>query len=283
MSAAGNLYGAQPGVASSSRSLHDDPTHADADYDDDEFDQLEDDDASDTAVGRGATGGGARAGPGPSTLAYRGEKKRAASPAGSNASLDSNAGTPAKKRKAHGFPRASTGGGAAGRYVPPPKPHYTVVRSANNSRANPHVIRIHPGVTDADESRWPSAEERRPSHKVDGRENWYECQPKDVGRHKSFREKLGDELSKLLNLRKSTSVRPRPISSRLRRRAPCLSCPDDFARVCAGATESWIVEDLPEHNLFTVHHTITSGKPRTDVYVFGEPASRFGSRRPASR
>ncbi|BGP48141.1 hypothetical protein JCM10450v2_004013 [Rhodotorula kratochvilovae] len=130
-------------------------------------------------------------------------------------------------------------------YVPPPLPHYTVVRSTHNSRTSPHVIRIHDDASDGSDSRWPAEHERRPDHKVQGRENWYECQERDMGRHKTFREKLGEELAKKLGIASQSSKQ-----------------------------EYWIVEGLPKGHLFTVHHCVTSSnQPRLDVYIFGSPAT----------
>ncbi|GAA5824080.1 hypothetical protein JCM3770_006056 [Rhodotorula araucariae] len=132
-------------------------------------------------------------------------------------------------------------------YNPPPLPHYTVVRSTHNSRTSPHVIRIHDNASDGSESRWPAEHERRPDHKVQGRENWYECQDRDTGRHKSFREKLGEELAKKLGIASQTP---------------------------GGKQEYWIVENLPKGHLFTVHHCVTSSnQPRLDVYIFGSSAT----------
>lgn len=152
-------------------------------------------------------------------------------------SLATPANPPQKKHRS-----SAAFGDKPGVYRPPPLPHYTLVRSANNSKASPHVIRIHDDASDGSDTRWPSEAERQPDHKVAGRQNYYECPPRDVGKHKSFREKLGEELASKLGL----------------------------AEQEPGA--SWIIEDLPKGHLFTVHHCVTkSNQPRTDVYVFGAP------------
>ncbi|GAA6061293.1 hypothetical protein JCM10212_004699 [Sporobolomyces blumeae] len=226
--------------------------------DDEERDQLEsDDDLALASVPRRstvavepsdagtATGqGGATAGPGPNT------KKRplpSGSPsvepgASASGSTAAHAAQLHKKR-----PRIATSVHLAnGSYIPPPLPHYTVVRSTGtNSKQNPHVIRLVPGVTDGDDGRWPPDAERDPKNKRAGKTYYYECQPKEVGRHKAMLEKLGEEMAKRLNL------------------------------VPKGAKpEAWILESLPEDYLFTVHHCVTaSGQDRVDVYVFGSPAT----------
>ncbi|GAA5842519.1 hypothetical protein JCM9279_003606 [Rhodotorula babjevae] len=132
----------------------------------------------------------------------------------------------------------------SGTYRPPPLPHYTVVRSAHNSSSSPHLIRIHDNVTDGSKARWPDDSECDLKHKVAGRENWYECPPPDQGRHKMFRDKLGEEMAKKLGL----------------------SDDDPNAH--------WAVENLPKGHLFTVHHCVTSSNhPRQDVYIFGSAAT----------
>ena len=148
---------------------------------DSNYDMLDDDDPP------------AAAGPGPSTLANRGQKRTASPPPAAKPT--------AKKRKARqsGTTTATTGN-RGGRYDPPPLPHYTVVRSSDNSKQSPHRIIINPGVSDAHPDRWPPEEEYSPSRRVDGKENWYERTPKDVGRHKAFRDKVGEELAKTLKL-----------------------------------------------------------------------------------
>lgn len=165
------------------------------DLDEEEVDQIESDEED--AAG---TTGGAVAGPGPSSLAHSQlvkSVKRAAS--------GSPAPSPKKRR-----PRTSVAPGLKA-YVPPPLPHYDVVRAEFNSKKNPHVIKIHDDVTDGSESRWPPEEERQQGHKVNNRLSWYECQAKDVGKHLLFREKLGTELAKSLNIadmREGASLSP---------------------------------------------------------------------------
>ncbi|GAA5981718.1 hypothetical protein JCM10908_004576 [Rhodotorula pacifica] len=205
--------------------------YADQQLDDSMTDMLDDDtdnDSVDVPLAR-AQQAQAEAGPGPSTLAHRGTH---------NASTSNP--TPAKKRKSRPSAGGGGGGGGGGPYFPPPLPHYTVIRSSHNSKSSPHRICINQAVTDADESRWPSTEECQPTHKVDGKTNWYECQPKDGMKHKAFRDKIGEELAKSLKLAK-------------------------------GSNEYWTLDALPEHYLFTVHHSAGGGKPRTDTYVWGNP------------
>ncbi|BGP08033.1 hypothetical protein JCM10049v2_003878 [Rhodotorula toruloides] len=197
--------------------------------DEEEVDQIESDEED--AAG---TTGGAVAGPGPSSLAHselaKGVKRAASgSPAPST-----------KKRR----PRTS---GASGlrTYVPPPLPHYDVVRSESNSKKNPHVIKIHDDVTDGSESRWPPEEERQQGHKVNNRLSWYECQYRKIGRHQTLREKLGEELAKSMGLTNEGAKQ-----------------------------EYWVIDNLPKGYLFAVHHCVTgSGDPRTDVYIFGSAAT----------
>jgi hypothetical protein len=156
------------------------PTAATADLyadHDSNYDMLDDDDNDPPA-----------AGPGPSTLANRGHKRTASPPPQQPT---------AKKHKARQSVSTTT---SSGRYDPPPLPHYTVVRAAHNSKQSPHRIIINHGVSDAHPDRWPPEEEYSPSRKFDGKENWYERTPKDTGRHKAFRDKVGDELAKTLKL-----------------------------------------------------------------------------------
>lgn len=134
----------------------------------------------------------AAAGPGPSTLASRGQKRTASPPPAAQPA--------AKKHKARQSVTTTATTGSSARYDPPPLPHYTVVRSSNNSKQSPHRIIINQGVSDAHPDRWPPEEEYSPSRKIDGKENWYERTPKDTGRHKAFRDKVGEELAKTLKL-----------------------------------------------------------------------------------
>lgn len=154
------------------------------DVDEEEVDQIESDGESTAAATSGAV-----AGPGPSSLAHsqltKGVKRGASGSPGP---------PPSKKRRPGTFPPAP------GLGVPPPLPHYDVVLSKPNSKTSPHVIKIRDGVTDGDELRWPPKEERQEGYKVNNKLSWYECQGKNVGRHKNFREKLGEELAKSLNL-----------------------------------------------------------------------------------
>ncbi|GAA5925975.1 hypothetical protein JCM1841_006778 [Sporobolomyces salmonicolor] len=182
--------------------------------------------------------GGAVAGPGPSSSAHAAAqalKRRLDSPASSSG---------IKKKR----PRTSyAAAGVRERYIPPPLPHYTVIRSSSNSKSNPHIIKVNDDVSDGDESRWPPVAERQPNHKRDGREFWYECMPKDQARHRYFLEKVGEEVAKKLGLMKTTA---------------------------GGKQEHWILDSLPKNHLYTVHHcTTSSNQPRNDVYVFGSSAT----------
>lgn len=131
-------------------------------------------------------------GPGPATLANRGHKRTASPPPRPPRSS-------AKKHK-QARPSGSSAASGSTTYLPPPLPHYTVVRSSHNSKQSPHRIIINQGVSDANPDRWPPEEEYSPSRKLDGKENWYERTPKDTGRHKAFRDKVGEELAKTLKL-----------------------------------------------------------------------------------
>ncbi|GAA5871095.1 hypothetical protein JCM3774_005107 [Rhodotorula dairenensis] len=214
----------------------DDLADLDSNYDmlDDEDDQGDD--------GPAAAAATSHAGPGPNTLAHRERSKKR--PADSPPNLPQ----PPKKQKPRtatqsspAVPRAGSaggGGGGAGRI--PPLPHFTVVRSADNSKTSPHRICILQGVTDADPGKWPSQAECQPDRKVAGQPNWYERVPKEVGRHKNFRDKVGEELAKSLKLVQRSN-------------------------------EYWTLDALPDNYLFTVHHCMGGGKPRTDVYVWGCP------------
>ncbi|GAA5887360.1 hypothetical protein JCM5296_007112 [Sporobolomyces johnsonii] len=185
-----------------------------------------------------ASPGGAIAGPGPSSSAHIAAKARKRGP-------DSPASSSGVKKKK---PRAShPAAGGRGGYIPPPLPHYTVIRSSSNSKSKPHILKVNDDVTDGDESRWPPVAERQPTNKKDGKAFWYECMPKDQGRHKSFLEKVGEEMAKRLGLMKETA---------------------------GGKQEHWILDSLPKHHLHTVHHcTTSSNQARTDVYVFGSSAT----------
>ncbi|GAA5999073.1 uncharacterized protein JCM10292_003306 [Rhodotorula paludigena] len=214
--------------------------------DDDDFDELADsDDAAASSSSKGKDKGKRPA------LAPASTSKRPASSSASpaKASTSSTASTsqgpPRKRHRTSTAAGAGGGSGHSGPYVPPPLPHYTVKRSSHNSRSSPHLIVINQDVSDGDARRWPPIEERQPGHKVNGRESWYECQDPDTGRHKSFREKVGEELAKKLNL------------------------------ISPGAKqEYWAIEELPAGHLFTVHHATTgSNQCRTDVYVFGSAAT----------
>ncbi|GAA5965907.1 hypothetical protein JCM21900_006037 [Sporobolomyces salmonicolor] len=182
--------------------------------------------------------GGALAGPGPSSSAH-------AAAQALNRRLDSPASSSSIKKKR---PRTSYAAASVReRYIPPPLPHYTVIRSSSNSKSNPHIIKVNDDVSDGDERRWPPVAERQPNHKRDGREFWYECMPKDQARHKYFLEKVGEEVAKKLGLMKTTA---------------------------GGKQEHWILDSLPKNHLYTVHHcTTSSNQPRNDVYVYGSSAT----------
>lgn len=89
---------------------------------------------------------------------------------------------------------------AASQHPIPPLPHYTVVRSTNNSRTSPHRIKVNPGVTDADQNLWPTAASRQPGYKQGGKLSWYNCQPPTGNKHSKWLEGLGKELASLLKL-----------------------------------------------------------------------------------
>ncbi|KDE08419.1 hypothetical protein MVLG_01454 [Microbotryum lychnidis-dioicae p1A1 Lamole] len=139
----------------------------------------------------------------------------------------------------------ATADGARPKTTIPSPPYYSVVRSKPNSPANPHVLRIHPGVTDAPNSRvsWPK--NVTPGERVAGKVNWYELQSKETGTHKLWRINLGHSLARDLNL-------------------------DD------GAGEAWILDSWPDDYVFAIHHSssTSSHKDRTDPYLFGSPATK---------
>ncbi|SCV74395.1 BQ2448_6827 [Microbotryum intermedium] len=139
----------------------------------------------------------------------------------------------------------ATADGARPKSAIPPSPYFSVVRSNPNSPANPHILRIHKGVTDAPKSHvsWPK--NVTPGERVAGKLNWYELQPKDVGTHRMWRVNLGHSLARDLDL-------------------------DD------GEGESWILESWPDDYVFTIHHssTTSSHKDRTDPYLFGSPSTK---------
>ncbi|GAA5977784.1 hypothetical protein JCM11641_006071 [Rhodosporidiobolus odoratus] len=221
-----------------------------------QFDTQQDELAIDTSLNSrttmaspAATTSGAVAGPGPSSAAsVAARSAAAASPSASPGIAKPNGmlyltGREKKKLVAKSLGRTPD------TYSPLPLPHYTITRAAHNSRDTPHVISLNPGVTDGSDQKWPSPEERKSGHKdkTTGRLSWYDCVQRGVGRHKSMRESVGTQVADLLRELKPTK---------------------------GGKPEYWILEDLPEHYLFTVHQSMTgSGAPRTDVYIFGSPAT----------
>ncbi|BGP32040.1 hypothetical protein JCM10296v2_003819 [Rhodotorula toruloides] len=201
------------------------------DVGEEEIDLIESDDENATI----ATGG-VVAGPGPSSLAHSQLAK------GLKRAASGSPAPPPKKRR----PRTSVATPGLGNYVPPPLPHYTVVRSDPNTKKTPHVIKIHDNVTDGHESRWPAEEERQEGFKVNNKLSWYECQDRKIGRHQSLREKLGEELAKSMGLTNEGAKQ-----------------------------EYWVIDNLPKGYLFTVHHCVTSsGDSRTDVYIFGSTVTK---------
>ncbi|GAA5941402.1 hypothetical protein JCM10213_006075 [Rhodosporidiobolus nylandii] len=215
----------------------------DAAGDQDEVDQLDDSEAAPSPAP--STSSGAVAGPGPSSAMNAAARYISTNKSGAGGSGSSAAGTPAKKKRAPVVGGRATG---TGKYVPLALPHYTVKRAQGpNGKNNPHRIVINAGVSDGSDGRWPSTAEREKGHKVGGKESWYECQPRDTGRHKAMRDALGPVLADRLGLKGKTA---------------------------GGKDEVWTLESLPEGYLFTVHHTVTgSGAARNDVYVFGSPAT----------
>lgn len=160
-------------------------------------------------------------------------------------------GTPKKR------PRESVGGGkGGGRFAAlehfaaadSPLPRYTVIRASGSNKYN--VIRINKGITDGDRARWPSAEECRNGHTVDGRPNWKEAIPLDEGRNKLSRIAVGKMLAgeNLLN---------------------------EKVKTAGGKDDMWILEDWPENYNFYLHHFRTkAGQDRdVDTYIFGAPSS----------
>lgn len=113
--------------------------------------------------------------------------------------------TPVASSIANSSPRSTASGRIARRrptttHPVPPLPHYTIIYAANNSRASPHRIKVNQGVTDADESLWPSPASRQRGFKQGGKLSWYDCQPANQGKHAKWLEGLGKELASLLKL-----------------------------------------------------------------------------------
>ncbi|GAA5824132.1 hypothetical protein JCM11251_001534 [Rhodosporidiobolus azoricus] len=201
-----------------------------------------------------STSSNATAGPGPSSTAsaaareatpVKKQKNGGIFPGGSGSGGAGGGGmpasftSPAKKKK----PRVSAPS-AGGVYVPPPLPHYTVRRSnGTNSRSNPHLIVFNDDVSDGNSAAWPPPQERIEGHTRHGKPYYYECEGKNVGRHKSLRESVGKQLAEKLGL-------------------------------LQGSDEFWALEGLPKEYLFTIHHCVTgSNQARTDTYIFGSAAT----------
>ncbi|KAL8280276.1 hypothetical protein RQP46_007390 [Phenoliferia psychrophenolica] len=121
-----------------------------------------------------------------------------------------------------------------------PLPHYTVLRCKGaNSKANPHILRINPGVTDGGSERWPQGDVLKKGNRNGDAYNWYEEIPLDTGRNLSTRMNVAKAVAKELGLTGQTA---------------------------GGKDEEWLLEDWPEHYKFYLHH---SGKDRTDPYIYG--------------
>ncbi|ORY92832.1 hypothetical protein BCR35DRAFT_323209 [Leucosporidium creatinivorum] len=160
-----------------------------------------------------------------------------------------NGGSSATKKAKQ--PRASNSasrpsGGARINGTIPPLPHYSVVRSSNNSQTDPHRIIINPGVTDGSRSRWVT--NTTPGQVVAGRLNWHELQSPTEGKHKAWRYGLGKELADKLELNT-----PKP----------------------GGKPDFWILDNWPDNYQFTVHHTAGKGNglDRLDAYLHGSAAT----------
>lgn len=83
-----------------------------------------------------------------------------------------------------------------------PLPHYTIKRVKNNSKDNPHILSVNPGVTDADSSRWPTQ-----ITKNAGAPSWYDCGPATFTRRDGWKQSLGRELAERLGENKGTGER----------------------------------------------------------------------------
>ncbi|KAK4053245.1 hypothetical protein OIO90_004019 [Microbotryomycetes sp. JL221] len=161
--------------------------------------------------------------------------KPRSSPTGSRTSTPSTS-----QRRGTGGPRPSLP--TAESIAMPPLPHYTVIRSNNNSNNSPHVIRIHERVTDGDTNRWPT--NTTEGDVVEGRLNWYDAIPLNKGTNLRWRIQVAQELAQRLGLET-----PR----------------------AGGKSDHWILEDWPQHYKFFIHRTKTNstGLERTDPYLFG--------------
>ncbi|KAM0756413.1 hypothetical protein T439DRAFT_29001 [Meredithblackwellia eburnea MCA 4105] len=120
-------------------------------------------------------------------------------------------------------------------------PHYTVIRSSPNTDANPHVLRIHPGITDASRDRWPQPPYLTHGYTIKGAWNWYDAQPNDTGRNLSWRKSLGLKVAEELGLTN---------------------------KLAGGKDEHWILEAWPDNYKFFLHHS-GKNKDRIDPYLFG--------------
>lgn len=92
-----------------------------------------------------------------------------------------------------------------------PLPHYTIKRSSPNSKLDPNVLIIHPGVTDASRARWPT--NTTPGGKVNGALNWYEEQSEGDAKFDQWKEKLGKEVAELLKETQTTAGEFLPVDS----------------------------------------------------------------------
>ncbi|GAA6027200.1 hypothetical protein JCM8097_002478 [Rhodosporidiobolus ruineniae] len=205
-------------------------------------DQLADSPAPDTSSSHNA-----QQGPGPASQANR--VKAGGSNAAQIAKAQATKSTPVKSKKT---PRASTGGASssstparASKYVPPPLPHHHVERHSG-TKADPHVIVIHDGVSDANRARHPTQAERDPNRVDDkGNTNHYEVQRVNDPKYVMWRSKLGNDLAQMLGVKGKTA---------------------------GGKDEVWVINQLPTDYLLTIRYTVTAaGAARKDVYCFGSP------------
>lgn len=99
-------------------------------------------------------------------------------------------------------PRAAPASAPSG-FAAIPAPHYTVTRSANNSKTHPHIITVHAGVTDNRAgAEYPTRTTR--GEKYGGALNWYEEQVKGDKRYNNWMEGLGTDLAERLGENRAT-------------------------------------------------------------------------------
>lgn len=106
----------------------------------------------------------------------------------------SSKGTPGRPR---GSAAAARTGGLSASV---PLPHYTLTRSSPNTAENPHVFSIKQGVTDGEQSRWPTDTQKN------GTAKWNEVLTKDVKKYVEWRTTLALHMAERLGLTSQQDV-----------------------------------------------------------------------------